>query len=106
LVVGILTILIAFAIGIPRFPPGLAVIHRHQRDCWRNRLRGGGPDSAAAKDGVLLLLIAWPYRQWLLSSTSARPRISLLFVALLFAGANWKHFDEPLSNKRLKLARA
>src|SRR5207245_11509065 len=57
--------------------------------------------------GVLVMLLAWALATLVLVLDHQSARGSfLLFVALLFAGATWKHFRwwKPLSNKRLKLA--
>ena len=93
-VVGILTILVAFAVGIPALSSGggamfLAV----------NLLAGAAVCVAAIlirrqrRLGVLVMLLAWalPTADAILSHRPARGSL-FLFVALLFAGANWKHF--------------
>jgi len=93
-VVGILTILIAFAIGIPAISSGAGLLF-----IVINVIAGAIVCVAAVqirrqrRMGVLLLLIAWaiPTVVALVQHLPVRGSL-LLFVALLFAGANWKHF--------------
>jgi len=93
-VVGILWILTSIAVGIPAIPSGVgvpfiavnvgaalivciaAIQIRRQR-----------------KLGVVLMLLAWviPTILAVVQHRSVRGSL-LLFLALLFAGANWKHF--------------
>ena len=92
-VVGILTILIAFAIGIPAISSGAGLLF-----IAVNVLAGAIVCVAAVqirrqrKIGVLLMLVAWaiPTVVALVQHLPVRGSL-LLFVALLFAGANWKH---------------
>ncbi len=93
-VVGILTILIAFAVGIPAIASGTGLLF-----IIINVLAGAIVCVAAVqirrqrKIGVLLILFAWaiPTVVALVQHQPVRGSL-LLFVALLFAGANWKHF--------------
>jgi hypothetical protein len=93
-VVGILTILIGFAVGIPAISSGTGLLF-----IIINVLAGGIVCVAAVqirrqrKIGVLLMLFAWaiPTVVALVQRQPVRGSL-LLFVALLFAGANWKHF--------------
>jgi len=93
-VVGTLTILIAFAIGIPAISSGAGLLF-----IVINVIAGAIVCVAAVqirrqrRMGVLLLLIAWaiPTVVALVQHLPVRGSL-LLFVALLFAGANWKHF--------------
>jgi hypothetical protein len=93
-VVGILTILIAFAIGIPAISSGAGLLF-----IAINVIAGAIVCVAAVqirrqrRIGVLLLLIAWaiPTAVAVVQHQPVRGSL-LLFVALLFAGANWKHF--------------
>jgi len=93
-VVGILTILIAFAIGIPAISSGAGLLF-----IVINVTAGAIVCVAAVqirrqrRIGVLLLLIAWaiPTVVALVQHLPVRGSL-LLFVALLFAGVNWKHF--------------
>lgn len=95
-IVGILTILVALALGIPALATGgaggalfIAI----------NVLAGAIVLVAAVqirrqrKIGVFLVLLAWamPTVVALVQHQPVRGSL-LLFVALLFAGANWKHF--------------
>ena len=93
-IVGILTIVVSVAVGIPAISAGgspffVAV----------NLVAGGAVCLAAVlirrqrRLGVLVMLLAWalPTLVLVLNHQSARGSF-LLFVALLFAGANWKHF--------------
>ena len=92
-VVGILTILIAFAVGIPAIASGTGLLF-----IIINVLAGAIVCVAAVqirrqrKIGVLLILFAWtiPTVVALVQHQPVRGSL-LLFVALLFAGANWKH---------------
>src|SRR2546427_3188446 len=92
-VVGVLTILAALAIGIPAISSGAGL--------WFiavNVLAGAIVCVAAVqirrqrKIGVLLMLVAWaiPTVVALVQHLPVRGSL-LLFVALLFVGANWKH---------------
>jgi len=93
-IVGVFTILAALAIGIPAISSGdgLAFI-------VVNVLAGGIVCAAAIqirrqrKMGVLLMVVAWaiPTVVALLQRLPVRGSL-LLFLALLFAAANWKHF--------------
>jgi len=93
-VVGILTILIAFAVGIPAIASGTGLLF-----IIINVLAGAIVCVAAVqirrqrKIGVLLILFAWtiPTVVALVQHQPVGGSL-LLFVALLFAGANWKHF--------------
>jgi hypothetical protein len=92
-VVGVLTVLVALAVGIPslswsRGPLYLTVY-----------LVAGGAECAAAvfirrqrRVGVLIMLIAWalPTLLALVNHEPVRGSL-LLFIALLFGAANWKH---------------
>ena len=88
-VVGILTILIAFAIGIPAISSGAGllfiVINSEGSVCC-------------------YCLSLGPYRQWLLSSNIS-PSADLSCCLWLYSlqALIGSIFDEPLSNKRLKL---
>jgi hypothetical protein len=93
-VVGILTILVGLAVGIPALAvPGGALF------LAVNLLAGGAVCVAAVlirrqrRMGVLVMLLAWalPTVVTVLNHQPARGSL-FLFVALLFAGANWKHF--------------
>ncbi len=93
-VVGIITILIAFAVGIPAIASGTGLLF-----IIINVVAGAFVCVAAVqirrqrKIGVLLILFAWaiPTVVALVQHQPVRGSF-LLFVALLFAGANWKHF--------------
>ena len=93
-VVGVLTILVALAIGIPAFSSGGGL-----RFLGVNLTAGAAVCLAAVlirrqrRLGVLVMLLAWalPTVVAVLSNQTARGSL-FLFVALLFAGANWKHF--------------
>jgi len=93
-VVGVLTILAAFAIGIPAISSGTGLLF-----IGVNVLAGVIVCVAAVQIrrqrrlGVLLTLVAWaiPTVVALVQHLPVRGSF-LLFVALLFAGANWKHF--------------
>ena len=93
-VVGILTILAAFAIGIPAIASGTGLLF-----IAVNMTAGAIVCVAAVqirrqrRIGVLLMLLAWaiPTVVALVQHQPVRGSL-LLFVALLFAGANWKHF--------------
>jgi len=92
-VVGVLTILAALAIGIPAISSGAGLLF-----IVVNLLAGLIVCVAAVqirrqrKIGVLLMLVAWaiPTVVALVQHLPVRGSL-LLFVALLFAGANWKH---------------
>jgi len=92
-VVGVLTILAALAIGIPAISSGAGLLF-----IIVNVLAGSIVCVAAVlirrqrKIGVLLMLVAWaiPTAVALVQHLPVRGSL-LLFVALLFAGANWKH---------------
>ena len=93
-VVGILWILVSIAVGIPAIPSGVGVpfivvnvgaaliVCVAATQIRRQR-----------KLGVLLMLLAWaiPTILAVFQHRSVRGSL-LLFIALLFAGANWKHF--------------
>ena len=93
-VVGILTILMAFAIGLPAIASGTGLLF-----IAINVIAGAIVCVAAVqirrqrRIGVLLMLLAWaiPTVVALVQHQPVRGSL-LLFVALLFAGANWKHF--------------
>ena len=93
-VVGIITILVAFAVGIPAISSGGGLLF-----LAINVLAGAIVCGAAVqirrqrRVGVLLMLVAWaiPTVVALIQHQPVRGSL-LLFVALLFAGANWKHF--------------
>ena len=92
--VGVFTIVVALAIGIPAISTGdgLAFIAV-------NVVAGALVCAAAVqirrqrKTGVLLMLVAWaiPTVVAVLQGLPVRGSF-MLFVALLFAAANWKHF--------------
>src|SRR2546426_11832150 len=92
-VVGVLTILAALAIGIPAISTGAGLLF-----ITVNLLAGAIVCVAAVqirrqrKIGVLLMLVAWaiPTVVALVQHLPVRGSL-LLFVALLFVGANWKH---------------
>lgn len=92
-VVGVVTILVALAIGIPTLSSGAGLLF-----IVVNVLAGAIVCVAAVqirrqrKMGVLLMLAAWaiPTVAALVQHQPVRGSL-LLFVALLFAGANWKH---------------
>jgi len=92
-VVGVVTILAALAIGIPAISSGAGLLF-----IVVNVLAGAIVCVAAVqirrqrKIGVLLMLVAWaiPTVVALVQHLPVRGSL-LLFVALLFAGANWKH---------------
>ena len=93
-IVGVLTILVAVAIGIPAISSGAGLLFIAVN-------AGAGVIVCVAavqirrqrKLGVLLLVVAWaiPTVVALVQHLSVRGSV-LLFVALLFSGANWKHF--------------
>ena len=93
-IVGVLTILVNVAVGIPVISAGGNVFF-----VAVNLVAGGAVCLAALlirrqrRLGVLVMLLAWalPTLVLVLNHQSARGSF-LLFVALLFAGANWKHF--------------
>ena len=93
-VVGIVTILVALAIGIPAISSGAGLLF-----IAINGLAGAIVCAAAVqirrqrKVGVFLMLIAWaiPTVVALVQHLPVTGSL-LLFVALLLAGANWKHF--------------
>jgi len=92
-VVGVLTILAALAIGIPAISTGAGLLF-----IAVNLLAGAIVCVAAVqirrqrRIGVLLMLVAWaiPTVVALVQHLPVRGSL-LLFVALLFVGANWKH---------------
>jgi hypothetical protein len=92
-VVGVLTILAALAIGIPAISTGAGLLF-----IAVNFLAGAIVCVAAVqirrqrRIGVLLMLVAWaiPTVVALVQHLPVRGSL-LLFVALLFVGANWKH---------------
>lgn len=93
-VVGVLTILVSLAVGIPALSaPGGTLFF------LVNVLAGAAVCVAAVlirrqlRLGVLVMLLAWavPTIVTVLNHQPARGSL-LLLVALLFAGANWKHF--------------
>ena len=93
-IVGILTILVNVAVGIPAISAGRSLVL-----VVVNLVAGAAVCVAAflirrqRRLGVLVMLLGWalPTVALLLTHQSARGSF-LLFVALLFAGANWKHF--------------
>jgi hypothetical protein len=93
-VVGVVTILVALAIGIPAISSGAGLLF-----IAINGLAGAIVCLAAVqirrqrKLGVFLMLIAWaiPTVVALVQHLPVSGSF-LLFVALLLAGANWKHF--------------
>ncbi len=93
-IVGVLTILVNVAVGIPVISAGGNVFF-----VAVNLVAGGAVCLAALlirrqrRLGVLVMLLAWalPTLVLVLNHESARGSF-LLFVALVFAGANWKHF--------------
>jgi len=94
-VVGVLTILVALAMGVPALWYGGGSLY-----LGVNLIAGAAVCLAAVlirrqrRLGVLVMLLAWalPTVVAVLSHHTARGSL-LLFVALLFAGANWKHFS-------------
>ena len=93
-VVGVVTILVALALGIPAISSGAGLLFIAINGC------AGAIVCAAAvqirrqrKLGVFLMLIAWaiPTVVALLQHLPVTGSL-LLSVALLLAGANWKHF--------------
>ena len=93
-IVGILTILVNLAVGIPAISAGRNVLF-----VVVNLVAGGLVCVAAVlirrqrRLGVLVMLLGWalPTVALVLSHQSARGSL-LLLAALVFAGANWKHF--------------
>lgn len=93
-IVGVLTIGVALAVGIPAMASAGGALY-----LTVNLLAGATVCVAAVlirrqrRLGVLLLVLAWalPTVVALLNHEPARGSL-FLFVALLFAGANWKHF--------------
>src|SRR5687767_12458589 len=93
-VAGVLTILGALSIGIPAIGDGDGIAF-----IAVNVLSGGLVCAAAVfirrqrKLGILLLVIAWaiPTVTALLQGLPVQGSL-ILFVALLLAAANWKHF--------------
>jgi len=93
-IVGILTILVNLAVGIPVISAGGSVVALAV-----NLIAGGGVCWAALlirrqrRLGVLVMLLGWalPTVVLLVNHQSARGSF-LLFLALVFAAANWKHF--------------
>ena len=92
-IVGVVTILIALAIGIPAISSGAGLLLIAVYG-----IAGAIVCVAAVqirrqrKIGVLLMLVAWaiPTVVAVVQHLPVRGSL-LLFVALLFAGANWKH---------------
>jgi hypothetical protein len=92
-IVGVLTILVNVAVGIPAISAGGSLFF-----VTVNLVTGGAVCVAALlirrqrRLGVLVMLLAWalPTLVLVLNHQSARGSL-LLFVALVFAGANWKH---------------
>jgi hypothetical protein len=93
-IVGVLTILVAIAIGIPAISSGAGLLF------IAVNVGAGLIVCVAAvqirrqrKLGVLLMLVAWaiPTVVALVQRLPVRGSLALL-VALLVAGANWKHF--------------
>lgn len=93
-IVGVLTILVALAVGIPTLSTSDGVLY------LAVGLVSGAAVCVAAvlirrqrRAGVLIMLLAWalPTVVAVMNHQSVRGPL-LLFVALLFAGANWKHF--------------
>jgi len=93
-IVGVLTILVNVAVGIPAISAGGSLFF-----VAVNLVAGGAVCLAGLlirrqrRLGVLVMLLAWalPTLVLVLNHQSARGSF-LLFVALVFAGANWKHF--------------
>ena len=93
-IVGILTILVNLAVGIPAISAGRSLLL-----VVVNLVAGVLVCVAAVlirrqqRLGVLVMLLGWalPTVALVLSHQSARGSL-LLFAALVFAGANWKHF--------------
>jgi hypothetical protein len=93
-VVGVLTILIGLAVGIPALSTGQGAIFLAV-----NVAAGGAVCVAAVlirrqrRLGVLIMLLAWalPTVVAVVNHQPVNGSI-FLFIALLFAGANWKHF--------------
>jgi hypothetical protein len=93
-IVGVLTILVALALGIPAISSGAGLLF----------IAVNGAAGALAclagiqirrqrKIGVLLMVLAWAVPTLVAVLKHLSPSGSLLlFVALLLAGANWKHF--------------
>jgi len=93
-VVGVLTILVTLAIGIPALSSGGGLLFVSV-----NLVAGAAVCVAAVlirrqlRLGVLVMLLAWALPTIVSVLNHQSPRGSLLLlVALLFAGANWKHF--------------
>jgi hypothetical protein len=93
-IVGVLTILVSLAVGIPAISSGAGLLF-----IAVNGFAGALVCAAAIqirrqrKVGVFLMLIAWAIPTVVALMQGLSPTGSLLlFVALLFAGANWKHF--------------
>jgi hypothetical protein len=93
-IVGVVTILVALATGIPALPASSAVLYLAV-----NLVAGGAVCVAAVlirrqrRVGVLVMILAWALPTLVVVLTHGSPQGSfLLFVALLFVGANWKHF--------------
>lgn len=92
-IVGVVTILLALAIGIPAISSGSGLLF-----IGVNGVAGAIVCVAAVqirrqrKIGVLLMLVAWaiPTVVAVVQHLPVRGSL-LLFVALLFVGANWKH---------------
>ena len=93
-IVGVFTIVVALAIGIPAISSGAGLAF-----ITVNVLAGSIVCVAAIqirrqrKIGVLLMLVAWAIPTVVALAQGLPVRGSLfLFVALLFTAANWKHF--------------
>jgi hypothetical protein len=93
-IVGVLTILVAVAIGIPAISSGAGLLF-----IAVNGVAGiiacvaGIQIRRQRKIGVLLMVLAWAVPTLVAILQHLSPSGSLLlFVALLLAGANWKHF--------------
>lgn len=92
--VGILTMLVTIAIGIPTLPtPGAPLF-------FIVNISAGAAVCVAAvlirrrrRLGVLIMVLAWAFPTLVTLINHQVPRGSLLLlVGLLFAAANWKHF--------------
>jgi hypothetical protein len=93
-IVGVLTILVNLAVAVPAISAGGSVLF-----VAVNLVAGAAVCLAAVlirrqrRLGVLVMLLGWalPTVALLLRHQSARGSL-LLFLALAFAAANWKHF--------------
>jgi hypothetical protein len=93
-VVGVVTILVALAVGIPALATSQGALY------LTVGIAAGGAVCVAAvfirrqrRIGVLIMLGAWALPMVVALVNHQSPTGSfLLLVALLFAGANWKHF--------------